>query len=95
MNCGHCGRDIGNGACDDCVPIVIGMPITERLCGACGRFIPEGGSIHCGLDHAPLVTCRVCQGSGFAGRGTGYDDVCPECGGNGTLPDSQPTVGDK
>lgn len=25
-----------------------------RECGACGRWIPEGGSIHCGLDHQPV-----------------------------------------
>lgn len=25
--------------------------------------------------------CGTCGGSGFSGRGTGYDDVCGECGG--------------
>lgn len=30
---------------------------------------------------APWITCKVCNGSGFAGQGTGYGDVCPECGG--------------
>lgn len=25
--------------------------------------------------------CEMCGGSGFSGRGTGYDDVCSECGG--------------
>jgi hypothetical protein len=83
MKCGHCGRDIGNGACDDCVPLFIEA---QRICGACGRPIPEGGSIHCGLDHAQLVTCPTCNGSGFAGRGSGYDAVCPECGGHKQLP---------
>lgn len=32
-----------------------------RECGACGRLIPEGGSIHCGLDHAPIVKCDDCR----------------------------------
>lgn len=27
------------------------------------------------------VECHVCGGTGFSGRGTGYDDVCSECGG--------------
>jgi hypothetical protein len=30
--------------------------------------------------------CKVCGGSGFSGRGTGYDDVCGECGGLKCLP---------
>ena len=25
--------------------------------------------------------CETCGGSGFSGRGSGYDDVCGECGG--------------
>jgi hypothetical protein len=33
-----------------------------------------------------LVDCPVCGGSGFSGRGTGYDDVCGECGGQKKLP---------
>lgn len=28
-----------------------------------------------------LQECPVCEGSGFSGYGTGYDDVCSECGG--------------
>lgn len=28
-----------------------------------------------------VSVCTVCGGSGFSGRGTGYDDVCGECGG--------------
>lgn len=31
--------------------------------------------------------CPKCQGSGFSGRGTGYDDVCSECGGLRYFPD--------
>lgn len=27
--------------------------MTNRLCGACGRPIPLGGSIYCGTEHAP------------------------------------------
>lgn len=33
-----------------------------------------------------LEDCKVCGGSGFSGRGTGYDDVCGECGGLKSLP---------
>lgn len=33
-----------------------------------------------------LVDCPTCGGSGFAGRGSGYDAVCPECGGNKVVP---------
>ena len=33
-----------------------------------------------------FVECAVCKGSGFSGRGTGYDDVCGECGGLKYLP---------
>lgn len=27
------------------------------------------------------VECKICFGSGFSGYGTGYDDVCSNCGG--------------
>jgi hypothetical protein len=27
------------------------------------------------------VACAVCGGSGFSGHGSGYGDVCGECGG--------------
>lgn len=30
--------------------------------------------------------CTRCGGSGFSGRGTGYDDVCGECGGLKYIP---------
>lgn len=30
-----------------------------------------------------LVDCAKCGGGGFSGYGTGYDDVCDECGGRG------------
>lgn len=33
--------------------------------------------------------CRDCGGTGFTGRGTGYDDVCDRCA--GTL--EEPTIG--
>ena len=33
-----------------------------------------------------FIECPQCRGSGFAGRGTGYDDVCPECGGLKFMP---------
>lgn len=29
------------------------------------------------------VYCEKCGGGGFSGRGTGYDDVCDDCGGYG------------
>lgn len=28
-----------------------------------------------------MIVCETCGGSGFSGRGTGYDDVCGQCGG--------------
>jgi hypothetical protein len=34
----------------------------------------------------PLVDCPVCGGSGFSGYGSGYDDVCGECGGQRQMP---------
>lgn len=34
----------------------------------------------------PMIECPVCEGAGFSGRGTGYDDVCGECGGHGHYP---------
>lgn len=34
-----------------------------------------------------LKECSRCGGSGFSGRGTGYGDVCAECGGQKYLPD--------
>jgi len=27
------------------------------------------------------IECKTCFGSGFSGYGTGYDDVCSNCGG--------------
>jgi hypothetical protein len=43
--------------------------------------------VWCRLKGAqPLRDCRVCGGSGFSGRGTGYDDVCSECGGQRLMP---------
>jgi hypothetical protein len=37
-------------------------------------------------NNYPMTLCPKCQGSGFSGRGTGYDDVCDECGGLRYLP---------
>lgn len=34
-----------------------------------------------GEEGTPVVWCKRCGGSGFSGRGTGYDDVCDDCGG--------------
>jgi hypothetical protein len=33
------------------------------------------------------VRCRKCGGGGFSGYGTGYDDVCSDCGGCGETPE--------
>ena len=33
----------------------------------------------------PLIECPKCGGGGFSGYGTGYDDVCDECGGRGKV----------
>lgn len=32
------------------------------------------------------VDCPRCAGTGFSGLGTGYDDVCSECGGLRQMP---------
>lgn len=42
---------------------------------------------------AKFIDCPRCDGSGFSGRGTGYDDVCSECGGQKRFPvqDAPPT----
>lgn len=55
------------------------------------------GKIKCPIcgaqyDYFPVNTtkkadeCKVCKGSGFSGYGTGYGDVCGECGGTGRNP---------
>jgi hypothetical protein len=33
------------------------------------------------MSEAILIDCPRCSGSGFSGYGTGYGDVCSECGG--------------
>lgn len=38
------------------------------------------------------VDCAQCGGSGFNGRGTGYDDVCSECGGQRYMPVGQSVI---
>ena len=35
---------------------------------------------------AATEPCVKCGGGGFSGYGTGYDDVCDECGGRGCHP---------
>lgn len=35
--------------------------------------------------HQP-VTCHTCKGGGFASAGTGYDNVCDTCAGQGQVP---------
>lgn len=34
-----------------------------------------------------IVECKECGGSGFSGKGTGYDSVCDNCGGAGEHPE--------
>lgn len=49
-----------------------------ETCIDCGQCDP------CDEDcpnHPGWEDCKTCGGSGFSGRGTGYDDVCGECGG--------------
>lgn len=33
------------------------------------------------MTHPETIPCPQCEGSGFSGQGTGYGDVCGECGG--------------
>ena len=52
-----------NGVCTCCKEFYDAKhdsTLVERECGACGRIIPKGGSLHCGLDHAPIVRCDEC-----------------------------------
>ena len=35
-----------------------------------------------------IVDCKECGGSGFSGRGSGYDSVCDNCGGRGEMPEN-------
>jgi hypothetical protein len=34
-----------------------------------------------------VLTCDRCGGGGFSEYGTGYDDVCSDCGGTGLTPE--------
>ena len=54
-----------------------------------GRF--PGSEFHC--DHCGehvnskrCKCCNTCGNSGFSGHGTGYDDVCSDCGGQSAIP---------
>ncbi|ADH03246.1 gp100 [Bacillus phage W.Ph.] len=33
-----------------------------------------------------VIDCTDCGGSGFSGRGTGYDAMCDNCAGHGVVP---------
>jgi len=39
------------------------------------------------FEHWERVNCPRCGGGGFSGPGTGYDDVCGECGGQSAWAD--------
>ena len=59
---------------------------THTTCLDCGQRDP------CDEDcpnHPGWEDCKTCGGSGFSERGTGYDDVCGECGGLKRFPVSQ------
>jgi hypothetical protein len=61
-----------------CPPVVLDAPNSEwhfvegRECGACGQWIPEGGSSSCSLDHAVPETAVKPL--------TDDPDDCPNCG---------------
>lgn len=49
-----------------------------------GRF--PGAEFHCDhcgehVNSSRCKCCNTCGNSGFRGPGTGYDDVCSDCGG--------------
>jgi DnaJ-class molecular chaperone len=54
--------------------------MTDRICGACGRPIPLGGSMDCGLDHG--IKCPTCDGGKNVVEG--YLD-CPTCDATGVV----------
>ena len=90
--CGHARSEHhliqGNAICNVSPCACMDFARNERLCGACGRLILVNVSQHCGLDHAPLMDCPRCRGSGFEGNGSGYDAVCSECGGTKQVPEN-------
>lgn len=62
FGCLHPGFD-ENGVCTCCNEFYSAEHDSWKdacECGACGRPIPKGGSIHCSLDHAPIVRCDEC-----------------------------------
>jgi hypothetical protein len=61
------------------------------VCHDCGTDDPCGENCPNWIatkTEVALVTCPKCGGSGFSGRGSGYDDVCDECGGCKEVPAS-------
>ena len=50
-------------------------------CDKCHYLGPGEGSAEAAIQSHNERPCAACGGSGFSGRGTGYDDVCAECGG--------------
>jgi hypothetical protein len=69
------------------------------VCHDCGTDDPCGENCPNWIatkTEVALVTCPKCGGSGFSGRGSGYDDVCDECGGCKEVPASwrSPAVND-
>lgn len=45
------------------------------------RLIKQSSERLADADADGLAHCTTCHGSGFSGRGSGYGDVCGECGG--------------
>lgn len=92
--CPHCDFSCGQRGMDRC-----------GKCDGTGAIYRVNGKIYPntqeGLDAAlasptaasqpvpKMVECHVCGGSGFSGRGTGYDAVCSECDGQREFPAEQ------
>jgi len=57
----------------------------EDACPTCqgsGKVPKAARKVECGeCQGEGRIVCARCVGSGFSGHGTGYDDVCSECGG--------------
>jgi hypothetical protein len=87
--CDYCGRFISYADLDE------GRAVHHLLTpdSHFTREVFESYHIECKEKSDRIITheqamreCPVCGGSGFSGRGTGYDDVCSECGGQRMLP---------
>jgi hypothetical protein len=50
-----------------------------------GQLIQELKSVHDKMEDE-IVDCPECGGGGFSSPGTGYNNVCDTCGGQGKIP---------